>query len=123
MKALLFAILLAGAAGIMAADETPSLTGKWQVHTNINGNENDQVCTIEQKGSELTGNCSSDQGSGAIAGKVDAQKVTWTYKSTYNGNPLTAVYNGTIEMAKITGGLRVEEFGVEGQFTATPSKP
>jgi hypothetical protein len=123
MKALFFSILLAGAAAILPADDTPSLTGKWAIHTSINGNESDQVCTIEQKGPDLTGNCSSDQGSGSITGKVDAKKVTWTYKSTYNGNPLTAIYNGTIETAKITGGISVVEFGVDGSFAATPSKP
>lgn len=122
MKALLLSFLLAGASGLASADDPPSLSGKWQVHTNVNGNENDQVCTIEQKAAELTGNCSSDQGSGAITGKVEAKNVTWTYKSTYNGNPLTVIYSGKLETAKITGGLNVVEFGVEGQFTAVPSK-
>ena len=122
MKTLLLSFVLASAA-IAAASDTPSLSGKWQLHNNISGNESDQACTFTHTGSELTGSCSSDQGTVNITGKVEDKKVNWIYKSEYNGSPITLTYKGTLDSTnKISGSVRVEEYDAEGEFTATPSK-
>ncbi len=123
MKAMLRSLLLVSAAALVSAGDNPSLIGKWQVHNSISGNESDQTCTFTQKDSDLTGSCSSDNGPVDISGKVDGKKVTWAYKSEYNGTPLTVKYQGMVESAtKITGSVNVPEFSADGDFTATQSK-
>lgn len=123
MKTLLLSCLLASVAALASAADLPSLSGKWQVHNSVSGNESDQTCTFTQKDSDLTGSCSSDNGPVTISGKVNGKKVTWTYKSEYNGSPLTVAYEGTIESpTKITGSINVPEYSADGDFTATQSK-
>jgi hypothetical protein len=99
-----------------------SLTGKWQVHVSIAGNESDAACSLTQNGGELSGSCSAEQGAAQLSGTVDGNKVTWSYKIDYNGSPLTRKYAGALDGGKITGAVTVEEFGVEGEFTATQAK-
>ena len=123
MKILLLSFLLAAAAVLAPAADNASLSGKWQVHASAGGNESDQACTFTHKADDLTGSCTSDRGTVQIAGKVDEKNVTWTYKSEYNGSPLTVTFKGKLDSpAKITGTVRAEEFGIEGEFTATQSQ-
>jgi hypothetical protein len=123
MRTLSLPFLLASAAVLAPAADNPSLTGNWQVHTSAAGNESDQACIFAQKDHDLTGSCNTNRGTVQISGKVDEKKVTWMYKSDYNGSPLTVTFNGTLNSTtKITGSVRAEEFGVEGEFSATLSK-
>ena len=123
MKALHLLLLLASGAVLAPAADTPSLSGKWQVHNSIEGDESDLSCTFTQKDNELIGSCNSSRSTGDLSGKVDEHKVTWTYKSQYNGGPVTLTYRGTLgSPTKIAGTVHVEEYGVEGEFTATQSK-
>jgi hypothetical protein len=123
MKTRLRLFLLASVATLAFAADNAPFSGKWQIHNNIAGNESDQACTFTQKGNELTGSCSSDQGVVNITGKVDEKKVTWTYKSEYNGSPITLNYQGSLDSAtKIAGTVNVAEYGADGDFTATQSK-
>ena len=111
------------AAALATAADNSSLSGKWQVHTSVAGNDNDQACTFTQKDNDLTGECSSDNGPVNITGKVDGKKVTWSYKSEYNGSPLTVNFEGTLNADnKIAGTVSVPEYSADGDFTATPSK-
>lgn len=122
MRVLLASLLLAASAAAFAADDA-ALTGKWQIHTSAAGHESDYPCTFAQKDTELTGTCSPERGDVQISGKVDGKKVTWTYKSQYEGNSLTVTFKGSFDStAKITGSVVAEEFGVEGEFTATQPK-
>lgn len=105
------------------ADDPISLTGKWQVQNSIAGNESTQNCTFTQKDADLTGSCESANGKVEITGKIEGKRVIWTYKSQYEGNPLTVSYDGTVESAtKIAGTVSVPEYSVTGEFTATQSK-
>lgn len=122
-KLLLFSSVFAPAAVMAFAAESPSLAGKWQIHNNISGNESDIVCTWTQTGGDLGGSCSSDTGPVNITGKVNDKKVSWIYKSQYNGGPITLTYKGMMESGnKISGSVNVEEYGAEGDFTATQAK-
>lgn len=119
---LLPCILLASTAALAQAVDTPSINGKWQIHSVIAGNENDQTCTFVQKDSELTGTCESEQGKTNLTGTINGKKVKWTFKSEYNGSPLTVSYEGVLDSTtKMTGSTSVAEFGIEGDFTATQS--
>jgi hypothetical protein len=120
---LLCLLLTSGAAHSWAAEDT-NLAGKWQIHNSISGNESDQVCTLTQKGTDITGSCTSPQGPNVeISGKINGNKVTLMYKSEYNGTALTVNYQGVLDSGtKITGSVNVPEFGAAGDFTATQSK-
>ena len=122
MKILFLTSLLACAAVVASAADP--VTGKWQIHSNIAGNASDTTCILTQKDSDLSGACTSDKGrSLSIAGKVDGKKVVWSYKSEYNGSPLTVNYEGQLESeTKIVGTVTVVEFSVDGDFTATQAK-
>ena len=116
-------MLLPTAAAVLMFAQGASLTGKWDVHLNVGGTDRDQTCTFTQKDNDLTGTCDTDNGAVQIAGKVDGKKVTWAFKSAYNGSPLTVTFRGSIDSpTKISGPVIVEEMGIEGSFTATPSK-
>ena len=122
MKTLLAVVLAASSAAFFAvAFDGGPLTGTWQIHQNIVGNESDQTCTFTQTGNDLTGTCESQLGSVKITGKVEDKKVSWMYKSEYNGGPLTMKYKGTLDSDKIVGNVNVEEYGVDGDFTAVQS--
>jgi hypothetical protein len=121
-KLILSALLLSATVTCMAADNV-SLTGKWKIHQTVMGNESDSACTFTQKDNDLTGTCTADQGSGKITGKVDGNKVSWSYETEYNGTPLTVKFAGTLDAAgNIAGTVNVEQFGVDGDFTANPVK-
>ena len=120
MKSLFLSVFLTTALA-WAADT--SLSGKWQIHGAISDHEINQNCTFTQKDTDLTGSCSSDTGSVEINGKVDGKKVTWMYKSQYEGSPITVNFEGKLDSdTKITGTVSVPEYSVDGDFTATQSK-
>jgi hypothetical protein len=124
MKLLILTVVLAFTSVSAYGADNASIGGKWNIHSNIAGNESDSVCTLTQKDTDLTGTCKTDQGESQASGKVDGNKISWSYKSDYNGSPLTVKYSGTFDSAanKITGSVTVEEFGVDGDFTATSAK-
>jgi cytoskeletal protein CcmA (bactofilin family) len=123
MKLLLLSLALASTVTLAPAAENDSISGQWQIHQNGAGNENDQICTFAQKGTELTGSCSSKTNTVEITGKVDGKDVSWTYRSEINGSPLTMTYHGSLESTtKITGMMHAEEIEIEGYFTGNRSK-
>jgi hypothetical protein len=110
-------------ASLAGAQETPSVSGQWQVHMSVSGTENDMTCTFTQKDGTLSGNCNSDKGKFDITGKVTGKKVAWSYKSEYDGTPLTVKFDGSLDSAtKMTGSVNVPEFSADGDFTASQSK-
>ena len=117
------AAALVAAPTLVAASDNVSVAGKWHVHDTIAGNDSDADCTFEQKDADLSGTCKIDSGSVTITGKVDGKKVTWSYKSEYNGSPLTVNHEGTLSADnKITGKASVPEYSVDGDFMATQAK-
>jgi len=121
MKFSLALIVLAATAGLSHAQTTPSITGTWKIHT-VMVQESDSTCTFTQKETELTGACDGDNGKFNISGKVEGDKMTWSYKSDYNGTPLTISYYGKLESdSKIAGSTSVREMSLIGAFTAVKS--
>ncbi len=118
MKSLLALLVFAAGATLSPAQTTPSVTGKWKIHT-VMVQESDSTCTFTQSGSELTGDCEGDNGKFNITGKVDGNKVNWSFKTDYNGTPLTISYAGKLESdSKISGSSSVAEMSLDGDFTA-----
>jgi hypothetical protein len=124
MKSLVFSFLLAVvAAWVAVGADAPSLGGKWDVYTSIGGNDSNMQCTFDQKDAVVSGSCVTEKGSVDITGKVEGGKITWSYKSDYQGMPLTVQYAGAMTSAtRIKGTVDVPEFGVSGEFTANQSK-
>jgi hypothetical protein len=122
MKHLAWLFLCAVAVSAVAADT--SIAGKWNVSTSIAGNDGTMVCTFTQKEAALTGICTGDDGNHAVTGKVDGNKVTWQYKSEYNGQPLTLVFSGAVNSdSQFDGTVEVDPMGVSGDFSAKRAKP
>jgi Tfp pilus tip-associated adhesin PilY1 len=122
MKTLLAAVLATLLSAITLAAADP-ISGTWQVHQNIVGNESDMACTFTQTGDDLAGTCEGDNGTMKLIGKVSEKKVTWTIKFDYNGTPLTLKYSGALTSGtKITGSVSVDPYQVEGEFAASPAK-
>jgi hypothetical protein len=124
MRTLFLSILLASASALAVRADDVSLSGKWEVHSKVAGNESDVACTFTQKDNDLVGSCATDHGDKPLTGKVNGTKITWSYDSEYEGTPLTVKYSGTIDSvaAKLSGAVSVEQFGVDGDFTAALSK-
>lgn len=122
MKTTMALLLLVAFGAFVHAQDSCSVSGKWTVHGSIAGNDSDMNCDFTQNNNGLTGACTADQGNLKIAGKTDGAKITWSYSSEYNGSPLTVKYVGTCAGDKITGTVSVEQFGVDGDFTATRAK-
>lgn len=115
---LLLTFLLAAGCVVAYAADTPSLTGKWQVHTSAAGREDEYACAFAQKDTDLTGSCVPDEGTVQIAGKVDGKTISWSYKGQYG----VIAFKGTLDpLTKITGTVTAVDYGVEGQFVATQS--
>ena len=123
MPASLFALILGATIAAASATET-TLTGDWKVRNEVAGNVSEMTCTFTQKQSELTGKCVSDATPNGveISGSVDQAAVSWVYRATYEGNPITLTYRGTFEEGSMRGTLTVEEFNVSGEFSGTPIK-
>ena len=118
MKLSLALLALLTASTLLEAQTTASITGKWKVHT-VMVQESDSTCTFTQKDTELTGTCEGDNGKNDITGKVEGNKVTWSFKTEYNGSPLTVSYEGKLDSdARMAGAAHVGEMGIDGDFTA-----
>jgi len=122
MKLKLAALFLLSTAHLALAADPAVVAGKWQVHSITAGTENDSTCSFTQKQAELTGTCTDQNGAKDVTGKVDGMKVSWSFKSDYNGTPLTVNFDGTLAAGKMTGTVTVPEVSVEGEFTATQAK-
>ena len=125
MRNQLLSVLLASASITVFPADKASLTGTWKTHSSIAGNESDGECTLTQTDNDLAGTCKTAEGKDAKAtGKVDGDKITWSFDSDYNGTPLTIKYEGKLDpaSAKIAGTVTVDPFAVGGDFTATSAK-
>ena len=122
MKLIVLSVLLFAGPILAPAAESPSLAGQWKLHSSIAGTETDMECTFTQNNQDVGGTGKSGEASMALSGKLDGNKVTFQYKTTYDGQELTIVHSGTVESAtKIVGSVDVQPLGVSGDFTAVQS--
>jgi hypothetical protein len=124
MKALLPLILLASTAATSLAADTTTLNGKWKIHINVQGNENDVTCDFTQKDTDLSGSCTTDKGEKPLTGKVDGKTIKFQYDAEYEGTPYTAKYTGAFDSTgtKLAGTIVIDAFGADGDFTGAPAK-
>jgi hypothetical protein len=104
---------------VPAADSIP---GVWQIKGDVMGNPLNEVCTIEQNGTALSGSCIAAGGEPyELTGEVKEGAITFQHGGEYQGEALTIVYTGTLAApGELRGRVEVLPFGVSGDFTATP---
>lgn len=103
----------------LAADV--NITGVWKVDSETVGNTSSALMPFKQDGTKLTATMKSAEGKEmTVTGKVEGKKVTWSFTSDWEGNPLTITYVGTLDDAgvKMTGTSDVQPMGIEGSFVA-----
>ena len=125
MKIVLLSALLVSSALPSLAADSASLTGKWKIHINVEGNESDSVCTLTQTEDAISGTCiNSEKKEVQAVGKVDGTKATWWYDSVYDGGPITVKYTSELKVidGKFSGTVHVDPYGVDGDFTAAAEK-
>jgi hypothetical protein len=121
MTRLFLALVFVPALGLQAPPA--SVAGQWTVTANIGGSTTTITCAFTQKEAALEGTCSLDQAAFTLTGKVDGKTVTWQYNTSWEGQPLTAAYRGTLESPeKMVGAVDVTPMGVSGDFTAVKAK-
>ncbi|AHG92714.1 hypothetical protein J421_5179 (plasmid) [Gemmatirosa kalamazoonensis] len=104
------------------ADPTDSLPGKWQIKGDVAGNPLDEVCTIKQTGTILTGSCTNPNGGPYdLTGESRDGKVTFQHGGDYQGTALTIIYTGTLASKELKGTVDVKPFDATGTFTAAPA--
>lgn len=123
MRRLLLLALLLCTAVVSPAANNASMNGKWKIQNSIAGNQSQLVCTFTQMNNDLGGSCTTEQGNFNVSGRVDDKKITWSYDSKYHGFSLTVIYSGTLEaVAKASGNVSIQRFGVTGSFIAVRSE-
>lgn len=98
-----------------------SVSGAWKVTGDVMGYPVEQVCTFAQDGKKLTGSCKEGGKDKAaeITGEVEDKKVTWSFKTDYNGQEITVTFKGTLgDDAQLKGDIEVQPFNVAGTFSA-----
>jgi hypothetical protein len=106
-----------------AAPTADTLAGAWQIKGDVAGNPLNEVCTIKQTGTALSGTCTRETDAPQpLTGEVKDGKVTFKHGGDYQGQELTITYTGTLASPKeLKGTVDVQPFGVSGDFTATPA--
>jgi opacity protein-like surface antigen len=123
-KTLLLSLLLASSAATALAADNAKISGKWKIHIDVQGTENDVTCDFTQKDTDLTGSCTTDKGDKPLTGKVDGKTIKFQYDAEYEGTPYTAKYSGGLDStgAKFAGAIVIDAFGADGDFTGVPEK-
>lgn len=114
----LFALTVAFLAALAVPEKT--VTGTWDLQTEVMGNANASVCTLTQDGTKLTGKCGIGGAEQVVTGEVTDEKVTFKHAAEYNGEALSLSYTGKFESdTALVGEFTVDPFGVTGTFRAT----
>jgi len=103
---------------LLAADN--SVTGTWDVQTEVMGNAGSAVCALKQDGNKISGTCTMGGADQAVTGEIADEKVSFKHAAEYNGQALTIIYTGKFESATaLAGEVIVQPFEVAGTFKAT----
>jgi hypothetical protein len=87
----------------------PNVTGKWNIHQSVAGNEADSQCNLVQTENTIGRSCKSREGKDLLVkGAMEGNKATWQFESDYNGTQLTIKFTGTIDdPGKMSGSVDV----------------
>src|SRR5579863_1489753 len=97
MRSIVLSLLLLAGPSLAPAADRASLAGQWKIHSSIGGYDSDFDCTFTQDNQDFGGTCTSSESTVTVTGKLEEKKVTFQYKTTYEGQELTVVHSGTVE--------------------------
>jgi hypothetical protein len=119
------------AASPVAAQGAGSMSGRWLVSGKVASLAFTLTCTFDQAGESLTGVCvdgsTSDpkvkggRGHKLTQGRVNGDRVTWTYQSSFLLTHFNVDYSGVRRGQHITGQIMAQ--GHPGTFTADRAPP
>ena len=114
-------LLTLGLLSVLNVAAADSIPGVWQIKGDVQGNPINEVCTVKQVGTVLSGSCTMEGAKYDLTGEVKDGKITFQHGGDYEGQELTIIYSATLGSEKeIKGSVFVQPFGVDGAFTATP---
>ena len=117
-----FLLVSALHAAPVAAPAADSVSGTWRVTGDVQGNAVNELCTLKQAGTAVTGSCTAEGGQAyPVTGEVKDGRVTFRHGGEYQGQALTLTYSGMLAAKPLKGTIDVQPFGVTGDFTATPA--
>ena len=115
MIRILFAVVVS--AGLLWLQD--DITGDWTIAGDVQGVAVDEVCSLVQTDSKLTGSCGLIGKKYDTAGSVDCKRVTFKHGGEYNGDPLTLPYMGVLgDDGGLSGSIDVQPMDVGGTFNA-----
>lgn len=116
-------VVMTAAAVVALVAAANSVTGKWDVQTEVMGNPGAAVCALKQEDDKISGTCTMGGADQPVTGQVADGKITFKHAAEYEGNALTITYTGKIESeTALSGDVMVNPFGVSGTFKATRKK-
>ncbi|HEX9781181.1 MAG TPA: hypothetical protein VGA56_00420 [Opitutaceae bacterium] len=125
----LFSWMFFVALGAANAADQPAVpdvmvAGKWEIEMEMVGNASTSTLTLKQDGQKLTGSLSGPEGQEQpVTGKVDGEKITFSYVGDWQGSELNVTYVGKLNSTgAITGMCEVQPFGISGEFSAKRAK-
>ncbi|MGE3466653.1 MAG: alpha/beta fold hydrolase [Pyrinomonadaceae bacterium] len=99
-----------------------SLTGKWTMYADAQGQTVELATEIKQEGNDFTGSTVSPHGNGTIVGgKMNGNKFSAVLKADVQGNMVDFEMEGTIDGDKMSGTLTNPGFG-SISFTGSRNK-
>lgn len=101
----------------------PSIAGKWNFVVETDGGAGEPTFEFQVDGDKLTGSYEGFFGAiDGIKGAVKGNKVSWTVAGDYNGQDISADYEGTVTgYGKMSGTVTFND-QFDGSWTATMAK-
>lgn len=87
-----------------------SADGNWKITINTPMGARTVNATIKTSGDTFTGTTTSDMGSQDITGKVNGDKLAWSFDIS-QPMPMTLDFDATVQGDKMTGNVKLGMFG------------
>jgi glucose/arabinose dehydrogenase len=104
------------------AKTAPTIAGKWNMSSEINGQTMTSVLELKLDGKTVTGTTTSERmGTMPLEGEFADNKLTFSVTFNVQGNSMSITYTATFKDDKLTGTLTVPQMG-EIPWTAERAK-
>jgi hypothetical protein len=94
-----------------------SLSGRWRLHSLMDGSDVVIECDLKQHGRDLDGSCTSEQGPFDMSGNASASSFSLQCQSDIGGGDSTVTYVGKLSGTKMMGKISIGAEEPTGRFT------
>ena len=94
------------------------VAGKWDFEVITDNGTGAPKFTFETQGGNLSGDYSGAFGESKLSGKVDGNRVSWTFHASFNGQDINCVYEGKINGLNEMAGTATFNDQFEADWTA-----